>query len=66
MTISPEREWFSVREVAAVTGRARDVIANALRAGELRGYKPSEFGHWRVHRDDITAWMRGAVTEDAA
>jgi excisionase family DNA binding protein len=54
--------YLTTKECAAYTRRTVASIANALRAGELRGAQPTRKGKWLVHRDDLDAWMRGENT----
>lgn len=54
-----EPEWLTPRQVADASQHHVQTIFTELRAGRLRGTQPKRRGHWRIHRDDVTAWMRG-------
>lgn len=60
MTGSP---WLFVADVVdyARVGK-RDVLA-ALADGSLRGHQLKPGGKWRVHRDEVDAWLRGQPLE---
>lgn len=61
----PERPanspWFTQEEAAAHARSNYDTVGDALRSGELRGYQAGKGGKWRIHRDDIDAWIRGEI-----
>ena len=56
---SIESPWLTAAESAQYSRRSVSTINNALRDGSLRGYQPKKNGTWRIHRDDLDAWMRG-------
>jgi hypothetical protein len=52
--------WLGTTEGAKYAKRHPKTLLRALRQGELRGFqskKPN--GTWRIHIDDIDAWVRG-------
>lgn len=51
--------WHTVKTAKAHTGVGTRAILDALRAGELKGSQRVANGKWRIHRDDLDAWMRG-------
>ena len=51
--------WMTVREAATYTRRSQRTILTALGDDSLRGHRPGERGRWRVHVDDLDAWVRG-------
>lgn len=55
--------WHTMPEAAARARVSADAIGDALRTGELRGYQSGRGGRWRIHRDDIDAWVKGEVAE---
>ncbi|MEV4604829.1 helix-turn-helix domain-containing protein [Amycolatopsis sp. NPDC049253] len=55
-TVSP---WMGTPEGATYTGRHAKTLLKALRRGELLGYQNGPRGSWRIHRDDLDAWIRG-------
>jgi excisionase family DNA binding protein len=55
--------WLTVNEAADRARRGRRVILDALADESLRGYRPGEHGHWRIHIDDLDAWVRGERAE---
>lgn len=58
--IPADRKWLNVAESRIVSGRGVGRIREALRSGELRGYKGDGVaGHWKINRDDLDAWVRG-------
>lgn len=56
MTAGP---WLTVLQAAARAQRSRRVVMAALADESLRGYRPGERCHWRIHQDDVDAWVRG-------
>lgn len=61
MTDTP---WLTSSEAA---DRARcnvDTLQDALRSQELRGYQGGgKKGRWRIHVEDLDAWVRGETAE---
>jgi excisionase family DNA binding protein len=57
--ITVEGPWLTVRQAAARAQRGRRTILNALDDETLRGYRRGERGRWRIHVDDVDAWVRG-------
>lgn len=55
------RIWHSTATAAEYAGCHVDTLLAALRAGELRGSQRKVNGRWRIHRDDLDAWLRGAA-----
>ncbi len=51
--------WLNPTQAAEHSGYGIDVIYDALRAGELRGYRRSDRGRWRISEHDVDAWVRG-------
>lgn len=61
MTESP---WLTVAEAAGRARCHRDTVLNALRSEKLRGYQAvAPKGTWRIHEDDLDAWVRGEVAD---
>lgn len=56
---APETPWKVLPEVQAYARMGRSEILAALNDGSLRGHQTKAGGRWRVHRDDIDAWLRG-------
>lgn len=54
-----ERIWHDTNSAAAYAGHHRQTIADALRDGSLKGAQRVPNGRWRIHRDDLDAWLRG-------
>lgn len=55
MTESP---WMTLPEVQAYARSGRVELLAALADGSLRGHQRKAGGRWRVHRDDVDAWLR--------
>lgn len=51
--------WLLVPEVMTYARASRREVLDALKDGSLRGTQKSRGGKWRVHRDDVDAWLRG-------
>lgn len=51
--------WLNVPQAAEHAGYGPDVIYDGLRSGELRGYRRSDRGRWRISQEDLDAWVRG-------
>lgn len=62
MTIAPSPAagpWLLVPEVAERARCGKSEVFAALTDGRLRGYQRSKGGRWRVHVEDVDAWLRG-------
>ena len=55
------RVWLTAEEVQRRTGISRTEIYAALQSGELVGHQRVKHRKWRVHIDDVDAWVRGEV-----
>lgn len=55
--------WFTKDEAAERARVSADTIGDALRSGDLRGYQSGRGGRWRIHRDDIDAWIKGEIAQ---
>lgn len=55
----PEQEWFSIKEVAALTGLSEDHVRRNVTSGRLPAAHQGTFDkpHYRIHRPDIDEWM---------
>jgi excisionase family DNA binding protein len=53
--------WFTVTETAAGARVREDTVGDALRSGDLRGYQTGPNDRWRIHVNDIDAWIKGDV-----
>lgn len=54
-----DRVWFTAPQAAEYAGCHVRTLQSALQAGELTGSQRVTGGRWRIHRDDIDAWLRG-------
>lgn len=59
-----ESPWMTFSEACAYAKVGQQSMYRALRTHELRATQGAvrpgtERGRWRVHRDDLDAWMRG-------
>jgi excisionase family DNA binding protein len=60
------RIWLTIGEASQRTGVSKTVLYRVVRDGELPGYRqPGEKSTWRVHVDELDAWMRNPGTEAA-
>ena len=55
------RIWYSTTQAASYAGRHSKTILTALQAGELVGSQRRAGCFWRIHRDDLDAWLRGGT-----
>ncbi len=55
----PDQEWFSIEEVAVITGLSNDHVRRHVRTGLLPVVNQGTFEkpYYRIHRKDIDAWM---------
>lgn len=53
-----ETPWMTVPDVQAYSHTGRREVLAALADGSLRGHQRKANGRWRVHRDDVDAWLR--------
>lgn len=51
--------WLTVAEACQYSRVGRTDLLAALNSEELRGSQIKRNGRWRVHRDDLDAWLRG-------
>ncbi|ORI13470.1 helix-turn-helix domain-containing protein [Rhodococcus sp. 1168] len=61
---------FTVKDAAAYARCGTNHLYRALRTGELaatQGGRPAPMrkGTWRIHRDDLEAWIRGQSPDQA-
>lgn len=54
-----ESPWLVVSEAASYSRNDTAVIYGALASGELVGHRRGKRGQWRIHREDLDAWIRG-------
>lgn len=61
MTDLNARIWFTTGQAADYAGCNIQTVAEACREGKLRAGQPfgGAGGRWRIHRDDLDAWLRG-------
>lgn len=58
--------WLTVDEARAYARCGRQQMYRALHTGELVGtQRKRPQGTWRIHRDDLEAWLRGNQPESA-
>lgn len=53
------RVWLSVEEARQYTGVSARELYAALQVGELVGTQRARRKKWRIHVDNLDAWMRG-------
>jgi excisionase family DNA binding protein len=58
---SDRRVWFDTRQAAERCGVHRETLLVALQTGDLRGTQRVKGGRWRLHLDDLDAWLREAA-----
>jgi excisionase family DNA binding protein len=54
---SSDDDVLTVREAAEYTKRHPGTIADACRAGELKGVQRKKGASWRIRREDLDTWM---------
>lgn len=59
MISTTERIWFNTDQAAEYTGYHPTTVRGALQSGELSGTQRKKNGRWRMHRDQLDAWLRG-------
>ena len=59
----PFKTWFTVAEAAEYAGVSPTTLGRVIRAHEIRASRPGSRGMYRIHRDDLEAWLRGEVYE---
>lgn len=62
--------WLTVKDAAARARCGRASILAALADESLRGHRPPaknpgepQRGRWRIHVDDLDAWLRGETAQ---
>lgn len=63
MTDTRVSPYLTTTEAAAIIRRTPDYVMRQCAAGNLRATK---VGAWRIHRDDLDAFMRGPEPTPAA
>jgi excisionase family DNA binding protein len=58
-SVVTDSPWMVVAEVEAYARASKRDVIEALNDGSLRGSQRKAGGKWRVHRDDVDAWLRG-------
>lgn len=51
--------WMTVVEAAAHARMSPEDVAEACRLGELRATQRKARGRWRIHVDNLDAWLLG-------
>lgn len=51
--------WLTVAEVAQYARSSKSEVLAALAAEDLRGSQLRTNGRWRIHREDVDAWLLG-------
>lgn len=51
--------WLSTVAASSHADVHKDVILDAIRDGELRGYQRKPGAHYRIKIEDIDAWLEG-------
>lgn len=51
--------WMNVAEAAAYARMSPEEIGRACRTGELHGTQRRDGGRWRIHVDNVDAWLLG-------
>ena len=60
-------EWFTIKEAARYARLAYRSIWDAVKDGELRASQRNGPGTpWKVHKDDLDAWIRGEEALDGS
>lgn len=59
--VEVDSPWLLPLEAAAYSRTDVTSIYDALKTGELVGYRRGERGRWRIHRTDLDAWNRGEI-----
>lgn len=65
-SIEPVSPWYTPRASQRYSRRSNNDIYGALSSGALRGVQVNQRGDWRIHVDDLDAWIRSGcpVTAD--
>jgi excisionase family DNA binding protein len=53
------RIWYDTKQAGQYSGWSSKTVVRALRDGSLKGHQTSAGHRWRIHRDDLDAWLRG-------
>ncbi len=51
--------WLTLPQAAERAQRGVRTLTRALADESLTGYQPVKGGRWRIHVDDLDAWVRG-------
>lgn len=57
--------WFTTKQAAEYAGCHQQTVAEACRTGALLAGQPfgRPGGSWRIHVDDLDAWLRGGADQ---
>ncbi|OBB15499.1 hypothetical protein A5731_00595 [Mycolicibacterium conceptionense] len=62
-----ETPWLNQKEAAEYAKQSVPVIRSAVRRGDLKAYAIGKSGkEYRLHRDDLDAWIKSHPWEPAA
>lgn len=62
--MNADTPWLTVDEARAYARCGKRQMYHALHTGELVGtQRKRPQGTWRIHRDDLDAWLRGSRPE---
>lgn len=56
--MATQERWLTVAEVAERLDVAQETVRRLLRRGELPGMRISKRSGWRVHPEDVDAFIR--------
>lgn len=59
MSSNTDRTWFNTSQAADYTGYHATTVRGALESGELVGSQRKPNGRWRIHKDELDAWLKG-------
>jgi excisionase family DNA binding protein len=60
------RVWLNVDEASQRTGVSKTELYEVIKKGELKAYRRKENAKWRIHIDDVDAWMRAPQLRSAS
>lgn len=63
--LMPPTPWLTVTQAATYAQRHPKTLLLALRRGGLKGAQARANANWRIHRDDVDAWIRDGSSTQA-
>lgn len=59
MAEHPTPPWYDPQTASSYSGWSLEYIRRACRDGSLKAHQANPRARWRIHQDDLDAWLSG-------